>query len=387
MQPSVVASGETAIVEMLRAARGGMPFPLVILDGMMPGMDGFMVAERIREHAELSGTTMMMLTSGMPADAVTRCGELGVASYLIKPVTQAELLDAMLIAIGAAVKIEPASIPAPVVGAATGLRILLAEDNVINRAVASGILEKRGHSLVHAANGREAVEAAAREAFDLILMDVQMPEMDGLEATRCIRDSEYATARHTPIAAMTVHAIGGDRERCLGAGMDDYVSKPLQKADLLDLLERISAARSPAGATTPLSIPNEHRESDDSQALALKLPTRALPVFSREKLLDQLDGDEALMSRMIALFHGNTPHLLDDIRSSIARRGASDLAHSAHALLSSLSAFGAHYARHLTQQLEAQGHEENYQHTDQTFAALERETDEIHLALAAFTPA
>ena len=108
---------------------------------------------------------------------------------------------------------------------------------MINRALAAGILEKRGHSLVHAANGREAVEAAAREAFDLIFMDVQMPEMDGFEATRRIRESEQATGRHTPIAAMTAHAMAGDRERCLAAGMDDYISKPLDKAELLALLE------------------------------------------------------------------------------------------------------------------------------------------------------
>jgi len=387
MQPSVVASGETAIVEMLRAAHDGMPFPLVILDGMMPEMDGFMVAEKIREHAELSGTTVMMLTSGMPANAVARCDELGVARYLIKPVTQAELLDAMLIAIGRTAKMEPVSLSPSIVRAATGLRILIAEDNVINRALASGILEKRGHSLVQAANGREAVEAAAREAFDLVLMDVQMPEVDGLEATRCIRESEHGTARHTPIAAMTAHAMAGDRERCLDAGMDDYISKPLQKADLLDLLDRISAGQNSASAAIPPSIPNGHRAPDGSQTLPFELPVRVLPVFSREKLLDQLDGDEALMSRMIALFHENTPHLLDDIRGSIVRRDARDLAHSAHALLSSLGVFGALDASHLTRQLEAHGREKNYQHTDETFAALERETAEIHLALAAFPPA
>jgi CheY-like chemotaxis protein len=237
MQPAVVASGAAAVVEMLRAARDGMPFPLVILDGMMPEMDGFMVAEKIREHAELSGATVMMLTSGMPTGAAARCAELGVASYLTKPVSQAELLDAILIAIGGVIVPPAAKVLLPgAVGA--GLRILLAEDNVINRAVASGILEKRGHSLVHAATGHEAVDAAAREPFDLILMDIQMPEMDGFEATRRIRKYEQALNLHTPIAAMTAHAMEGDRERCLAAGMDDYISKPLRKADLLDLLQR-----------------------------------------------------------------------------------------------------------------------------------------------------
>ncbi len=133
-------------------------------------------------------------------------------------------------------------------GAGSGLRILLAEDNVINRALATALLEKRGHTLIHAVNGREAVEAAARENFDLIFMDVQMPEMDGFEATQLIREAEQATGRHTPIAAMTAHAMAGDRERCLAAGMDDYISKPLEKSELLTLLERISGSRRAAGA-------------------------------------------------------------------------------------------------------------------------------------------
>ena len=144
-------------------------------------MDGFMVVEKIREHAELSSATVMMLSSAMPAGAAARCGELGVASYLTKPVTQAELIDAILIALGGAAEMilpPPADVVPEAVRTSTELRILVAEDNVINRAVAAGILEKRGHSLVHADNGREAVAAVARETFDVILMDVQMPEME-----------------------------------------------------------------------------------------------------------------------------------------------------------------------------------------------------------------
>ncbi len=258
MQPVVAASGAAAIVELLRAAHAGTPFPLVILDGMMPEMDGFMVAEKIRGHAELSGATVMMLSSAMPAGAAARCAELGVASCLTKPVTQSELLDAILAALGGGAP-EPSSssLPsgeakAPDEGARKGRRILLAEDNVINRALAAALLEKRGYSLVHAGNGQEAVEAAAREEFDLIFMDVQMPEMDGFDATRRIRESEQTTGFHTPIAAMTAHAMAGDRERCLAAGMDDYISKPLQKAELLELLERVSSGRPRAAARRPL---------------------------------------------------------------------------------------------------------------------------------------
>jgi len=241
MQPAVVGSGAAALRGMLCAAHAGTPFRLVILDWMMPEMDGFMLAEKIREHVELSGATIIMLSSSMPARAAARCGALRVAGFFMKPVNQPELLDAILIALGGEAHWEPAALAALVVRAARGLRILLAEDNVVNRAVAAAILQHSGHSLVHAVNGREAVEAAAREAFDLIFMDVRMPEMDGLEATRRIREAEQATGRHTPIAAMTAHAMARDRERCLAAGMDDYISKPLKKADLLALVERISA--------------------------------------------------------------------------------------------------------------------------------------------------
>jgi CheY-like chemotaxis protein len=328
-----------------------------------------------------------MLSSAMPSGVVERCTELGVASYLTKPVSQSELLDAILIAIGGAAEIQPAADAPPIVRAGNGLRILLAEDNVINRALAAAILEKRGHVLFHAANGREALEADAREAFDLIFMDVQMPEMDGLEATRRIRESEQVTGRHTPIAAMTAHVMANDRERCLAAGMDDYISKPLQKAELLELLDRISALRNTAGATARPTAPNGQRQADAVQTSARESSTTPLPIFSREKLLDQLDGDETLMRRMIALFHENTPRLLDDIRGSVARRGASDLARTAHALLSSLGAFGANEAGYLTRQLETQAHHQDYEHTDRTFAALERETAEIHAALGAFIPA
>jgi CheY-like chemotaxis protein len=380
MQPVVVESGAAALVEMLSAARAGTPFPLVLLDGMMPEMDGFMVAEKIREHVELSGATVMMLSSAMPTGAAGRCGELGVASMLTKPVTQSDLLDAILIAID---RNSPMPIPAekprpPAI--ASGLRILIAEDNAINRAVVTGILEKRGHSLVHAVNGVEAVAAMAREPFDLVFLDVQMPEMDGFEATRHIREQEQTTGRHTPIVAMTAHAMAGDRERCLRAGMDHYLSKPLQKEELLKLIATISKSVPPLLCAAKGN--GSKSKHDDRNAAA-----SALPIFSREKLLDQLDGDEALMRRMIALFHENTPRLLDDIRGSVARRGASDLARSAHALLSSLGAFGANEAGDLTRQLETQAHHQDYEHTDRTFAALERETAEIHTALSAFIPA
>jgi len=272
---------------------------------------------------------------------------------------------------------EPAAVPRT----GSRLRILIAEDNPINLALATGILEKCGHSLVHAANGREAVAAVARESFDLILMDVQMPEMDGLEATRRIRETEQGTALHTPIVALTAHAMPGDRERCLAAGMDDYLSKPMTKAGLLAMIARIPNS-SGNGGTGGSTWRTDDEEDGAGSAAPLE---RLLPIYTREKLLEQIDGDEQLLQRMIALFQQNTPRLIEDIRGAVGRRSSADLARAAHALLSSLGAFGADGARRLTKQLEAQAQAETYADTARTFAALERETAEIHATLAAFT--
>jgi two-component system sensor histidine kinase/response regulator len=240
MIPALAASGAAALDELVRATRAGTPFPLVLIDGMMLGMDGFMVAEKIRDHPELSCAMVMMLPSMMRPGASKRCEELRVAGYFMKPVSQPEILETILLAIGGTIATMSVIETTPIVRAGGTLRILLAEDNFVNRAVAAAILEKNGHSLAHASNGTEAVEAAQREAFDLIFMDVQMPEIDGFEATRRIRTAEQGTDRHTPIVALTAHAMTGDRERCLAAGMDDYLSKPLKKEALYVLLEQIS---------------------------------------------------------------------------------------------------------------------------------------------------
>jgi CheY-like chemotaxis protein/HPt (histidine-containing phosphotransfer) domain-containing protein len=248
--------------------------------------------------------------------------------------------------------VAAASIPR----AAIGLRILLAEDNLINRAVAVGILEKRGHLLVHADNGREAVAVVARESFDLILMDVQMPEMDGFDATRRIRELEKTTGRHTRIVAMTAHVMAGDRERCLAAGMDDYVSKPLRKDDLLQALEG-------AGA-------QENEDAGDRRA-----------PYHREHLLEQCDGDEELMRELIAIFHDNTPPIVHAIGDAVEKHDGPALATQAHKLMSSLGAFGAGTARTLALRLEKHGQENNFGGAKERFTELERETDKIYAAL------
>jgi CheY-like chemotaxis protein len=275
-------------------------------------------------------------------------------------VTQSELLDAILIALsqgtddGTARDLEPGL--APTAPAASRLRILVAEDNLINRAVATGILEKEGHVLVHAANGREAVEAFRAGSFDLILMDVQMPEMDGFEATRCIRELEEATGGHTAIVAMTAHAMAGDRERCLAAGMDDYVSKPLRKEDLFRVLR-------------------------GAEVTAAEEPSETTPSYNRAQLLSQCDGDKELMSELVSIFHDNTPPIVQALGEAVDKCDAPALATQAHKLLSSLGVFGAGRARTLTLRLEKHGREGDFGGAKERFTELEHETDKIYAAL------
>jgi len=241
MRPTVVASGSSAMAELQRAADQQVPFRLAILDAHMPVQDGFDVAARIRQNPALSATPIVMLTSGgYPRDAA-RCREEGITSYLTKPVKQSELLNTICSVLfapsgEALVPAVPRSVEVP---SRRRGHILLAEDNAINQRLARRLLEGQGHTVVSAANGLEALAALKRETFGLVLMDVQMPAMDGLEATAAIRQQEVETGRHIPIIALTAHAMEGDRERCLAAGMDEYLTKPLKSQELFQTIERL----------------------------------------------------------------------------------------------------------------------------------------------------
>jgi signal transduction histidine kinase/CheY-like chemotaxis protein len=242
MKPLAVESGEAALAILDQARAAGCPFPLVILDSQMPEMDGFTLAARIRAQPEHRNTRLLMLTSmGQRGDAA-RCKEIGIEVYLLKPVKQSALLHAIACSLG-----QPGAVRAPLTRHSLNqsrrkLRVLLAEDNAVNQKLASRILEKQGHSVEVANDGQEAVAALANGEFDVVLMDVQMPNMSGLEATAAIRTLERATGRHVPIVAMTANAMKGDRERCLEVGMDDYVSKPIQADHLLEVIARVASA-------------------------------------------------------------------------------------------------------------------------------------------------
>ena len=247
MQPRVASSGADALAALDRSVNAGAPFRLVLSDVNMPKMDGFDLFERLQTHAEHRDLPVIFLTSAARPGDVAKCRELGVAAHLIKPVKQSLLLDAIMSAVGersAARSERLDATPAPAAGEAGDdrpLRILLAEDNPTNQKFALRAIEKAGHSAVVANNGREAVDALEDGSYDVVLMDVHMPEMDGLEATRAIRDRERAAdpSRRTPIIAMTANAMKGDREECIQAGMDGYVSKPVKRATLFAEIDRV----------------------------------------------------------------------------------------------------------------------------------------------------
>jgi CheY-like chemotaxis protein len=256
MRPALAASGREALALLREAAHRLERFPIVLLDHLMPEMDGFAVAEEIQKDPTLAGAMIIMLSSGSSGHALDRCRELGIAAYLYKPIRQSELLEALLSAVPCASRPLPAPDPSdsPMAydsafgrsdtTAGKGLRILVVEDNRINQRVALRMLERDGHHVTIAENGKEALRAIEQNTFDLAFMDVQMPEMDGLETTAAIRARERATGRHLPIIAMTARAIKGDRERCLASGMDDYVSKPVTSAELRRVLKAIRAPSS-----------------------------------------------------------------------------------------------------------------------------------------------
>ncbi len=249
VKATVVANGEATLSELERAHGARRPYQLMLLDSHMPDMDGVEVAKRTRGRPSCVDLQILMLIPSMMKGHAECCKDVGVSGYLVKPVKQSELLKGIMSAAGYSTMGEM-----PIMSrrmhekARKRLKVLLAEDNVINRRLALAILEKWGHQVTVAPNGLEALEALTRWSFDLILMDIQMPLMDGLEATRCIRESERTDGgRHIPIIAMTAHAMKGDRERCITAGMDEYLAKPVKADELFLLIERLGAEEATGG--------------------------------------------------------------------------------------------------------------------------------------------
>jgi CheY-like chemotaxis protein/HPt (histidine-containing phosphotransfer) domain-containing protein len=243
------------------------------------------------------------------------------------------------------------------------LRVLVVDDNAVNRAVAAGLIEQQGHVVSAAANGREAVAAARGQRFDLILMDLQMPELDGLEATARIRESESALGRRTPIVAMTARAAEGDRARCLAGGMDDYVSKPVSK-------EKLLAAIANACSLKPAAVP----ASDVS-------PSRESGSFDGATLLEQFEGDQDLLDRIATIFAESTPELLQKLRSRAEHADAPGVARFAHTLRGSLANIGAKHGAHLAAEIEERARKDLLDGVDACILELSNELNSIFAEL------
>ena len=366
-RPTCAGSGPEALDELRWAAAGGNPFPLVLLDGMMPGMDGFTVAARIGREAALAGTAVLMLTSADRQGDAARCRDLGVAAHLVKPVKPAELNRAIAAALqgfsaGTAVAARaagPRSQPAKV---AHPLTVLIAEDNAVNQRVVVRLLETLGHRPTVVGDGRQALDALGRQRFDLVLMDVQMPAMDGFEATRRIRDGEAGTAARTRVVAMTAHAMKGDRERCVAAGMDDYLSKPVRRGELLRVLDWAANEAAPAA------------------------PPADAPALDRAGALDRLGGDEHLFAEIVGLLRADARKLLDELDRAVTAGDAATVRRAAHGLKGAALYVGGQPLSAAAAALEEIGEAGDLARAPEALAALAREVERLTTALATVPP-
>ena len=339
MRPVAVESGAAALGILEESLRADQPFAVVLIDGHMPDMDGFTLAERISQDSRYTDINRVMLTSAGQSEDVARCRKLGISAYLTKPIKQSELFDVIINAIGQPVIERPrAPQRRKRSQSARGLQVLVAEDNQVNQLVATRIFEKLGHQVTVVSNGREALSAFQAGEFDLIAMDVQMPEMDGLDATIAIRAWEKTTNTHIPIVAMTAHAMKGDRERCLAAGMDGYTSKPIRIRELEQAIARLISPSKPTRAPVPT----------ESQADG---------VIDHAALLAGVDGNKRLLRELVRIFLADCPQRLAEIKEAIRSGDAGALWRAAHTLKGSVGNFAANNAFAAAQRLEIVGRE------------------------------
>ena len=350
MRPVAVKSGSEALEALEEAQNQGRPFAIVLLDGHMPGMDGFQTAAKIVRDKRYAAQKIVLLTSGLPEDA-DRLQKIGLSASLSKPVKQSELFDLIVNVMSRAAPPETdlRKPPGRKRAGKHGPRVLVAEDNEVNQLVARRTFEKLGFQVALVANGREAVSAVESGRFDLVAMDVQMPVMDGLAATVAIRKCEEKSGTHIPIVAMTAHAMKGDRERCLEAGMDGYVSKPIRTRELETVISQVLASK--PGAIDP------------------------------EALLAGLDGNRTLLRQMARLFLADVPKQLTRIKRALKTGDREALGRAAHTLKGSVGNFGARNAVEVAERIEARAKNGELAGADQDLASLESELTRVRMDL------
>jgi len=366
MQPTLVESGQEGLVAMRRARDMGERFPLILLDAHMPAMDGFSVAESIKQDPTLAGSTIMMLTSAGQRGDAARCREVGISGYLVKPIRRADLLEAILLVLGqpSQKKNNPDLVTRHTIREAhRKLRILLAEDNAINRELVMRLLQKQGHTVLAATTGGEAVDMWEKDAegFAIVLMDVQMPEVDGFQATAMIREREKVSGKHVPIIAMTAYAMTGDRERCLAAGMDAYVSKPIRHQALFETIQSLV-----------LDVPN-----------ISPVPPEETPkeVLDEAALMSRVDNDPQLLRDLVDLFLAEYPRLLDEIRVAFDKKDARAAERGAHSLRGSAGNLAAKLAAEAALKVERLAQAEDWVYAENGLAELECQLKRLRPAL------
>ena len=354
--------GPAALQQAEHAVAAKRPFQLMIVDGHMPGMDGFAVVERMKAMPHTAETVIMMLTSGGHRGDAARCRELGIRSYLLKPIRRSDLLRAILVTLGEAEAGQPAGLWTrhSLREARRGLRILVAEDNSVNQLLIRRLLEKAGHDAVLVASGAEAVEKAAAQRFDAILMDVQMPGMDGFAATAAIREQERKEGVHTPIIALTAHALAGYRERCLAAGMDGYLAKPISFTELCEALQ-LCGGSAPGTEEPPCK-----------------------PLWDRGKALANSGGDATLLHELVAIFLAEAPRLVQSIHQAVERGDATGLQAAAHALKGELGCLGAAPVMERARQVEEAADVAGLPQAPAAVADLVRDYESLLVSLRAY---
>jgi PAS domain S-box-containing protein len=368
MLPSEAEGGQRALELLEQSIRAANPFALILLDGQMSDLDGFAVAERIRQDRDLAGIVILLLTSGgRPGDAA-RCRRLGIAAYLTKPVKQSELLDAILLALGttSGPSAQPLVTRHSLRETQRKLHILLAEDNPVNQALVVHLLEKRGHTVEVVGDGRKvlrALEGTPTPHFDLILMDMQMPEMDGVECVTRIRAKEMGTASRIPIIALTAYAMKGDRERFLAVGMDGYLPKPVRAQQLFETIEGLLELPAGTRVDGPPGTPRDN-------------------VLDRQHLLAKFEEDKALLGNLISVFVRDCPSLVAAAREAAARQDAIEFLNTTHVLISNLALFSAPPAFAAAQEAELIGRTKGMEHTGEALARLEEELERLQPALS-----
>jgi two-component system sensor histidine kinase/response regulator len=370
MQPSVAADGHTALALMRRAKGSGKPFAAIILDAIMPEVDGFTLVREIRQEPEIADTPIIMLTTA-GGTVHTKSREMGIEASIMKPIRQSNLLHALRRILGLLPQDQNTDqrvTPEPPTRCNEPLKILLAEDNTINQMVVVRMLEKQGHKVVVAGNGREAIAASDKQQFDLIVMDAQMPELDGFEAAALIREREKATGKHIPILAMTAHALKGDRERCLAAGMDAYVPKPVRAKEFQEIIESlVTKARSHPAPSPPINPPGQNQAVE----------------FETEAVLARMSGDTELLSEVVGLFASDFPRAIAQMKEAIERSERTVLVRAAHTMCGSLDLFGLSAASRAARDLESSAQQGDMERAAQALSALQKEMERCLPALSA----